>query len=123
MHELTVALQIRSAVESELEADPAPLVATSVHVQIGALTGIVPEALEFAWPHAIAGSEALETAGLEIEWVDTQLLCHPCAETRTIVEQPSLRCPVCRSPDVEVIGGDELDIVAVDVRERVSEMR
>lgn len=120
MHELTVAVQIRNAVETEL-ADDAALVASSVYVQVGSLTGIVPEALEFAWPHAVSDSASLTSATLVIDWVEAQVHCRRCAEVHTISTLLSLRCPGCRSPDVELIGGDELDIVSVDVCERVRE--
>ena len=118
MHELTVAIQIRKALETELASDGADLVADSVLVQVGALTGIVPEALEFAWPHAVSDSESLSAARLEIDWIDVQVQCRPCSGVQTITELRSMRCPVCRSPEVEVMSGDELDIVSVDVRER-----
>lgn len=118
MHELTVAIQIRNAIETELAADNEDLIVDSVHVQVGALTGIVPEALDFAWPHAVSGTPNLASARLVIDWVDALVHCSPCAATYTISTFVSLRCPVCRSPDVELTGGDELDILSVDVREQ-----
>jgi hydrogenase nickel incorporation protein HypA/HybF len=118
MHELTVAIQIRRGLETELASDEGTLVADVVRVQVGALSGIVPEALQFAWPHAVADSATLGSARLDIDWVDVQLLCVACNDVYTLTEFRSLRCPHCRSPDVEVIAGDELDIASVDVRER-----
>jgi hydrogenase nickel incorporation protein HypA/HybF len=117
MHELTVAVQIRRVLESELVGD-GDLVAERVRVQVGALTGIVPEALEFAWPHAVADSPLLGSATLEIEWIEASLACRSCSATHRTANLRSLRCPVCHSPDIDVTGGDELDIADVDVRER-----
>ena len=118
MHELTVAIQICNVLETELASDGADLVADAVHVQVGALTGIVPEALEFAWPHAVAGSETLGSARLEVVRVDVRVACRPCGDVQVMTYLRALRCPVCRSPEVEVLGGDELEILSVDVRER-----
>ena len=122
MHELTVAIQIRRGLETELASDEGTLVADVVRVQVGALSGIVPEALQFAWPHAVADSATLGSARLDIDWVDVQLLCVACNDAYTLTEFRSLRCPHCRSPDVEIIAGDELDIASVDVRERARDL-
>jgi hydrogenase nickel incorporation protein HypA/HybF len=122
MHELTVAIQIRRALETELASDDGALVADAVRVQVGALSGIVPEALQFAWPHAVADSAALGSARLDIDWIDVKLLCVACSDVYTLTEFRSLRCPNCRSPDVEIIAGDELDIASVDVRERARDL-
>jgi hydrogenase nickel incorporation protein HypA/HybF len=122
MHELTVAIQIRRGLETELASDEGTLVADVVRVQVGALSGIVPEALQFAWPHAVADSATLGSARLDIDWIDVQLLCVACNDVYTLTEFRSLRCPHCRSPDVEIIAGDELDIASVDVRERARDL-
>jgi hydrogenase nickel incorporation protein HypA/HybF len=119
VHELSVALQIRTVLEEELMTDDGPLVAESVRVQVGALANVVPEALQFAWPHAVSGSRSLDGSRIEIDWVDATLRCGDCAASHTTATLVTLRCPACRSADVEVIGGDELDIVGVDVREPV----
>ena len=118
MHELTVAIQIRRGLETELASENGTVVADVVRVQVGALSGIVPEALQFAWPHAVADSATLGSARLDIDWIDVQLLCAACNDVYTLTEFRSLRCPHCGSPDVEIIAGDELDIASVDVRER-----
>lgn len=121
MHELTVAIQIRNALETELSSDDGTLFADVVRIQVGAMSGVVPEALQFAWPHAVADSTALGSARLDIDWVDVQLHCGACDDGYVLTELRSLRCPNCRSPDVEVIAGDELDITSVDIREPTHE--
>lgn len=122
MHELTVAIQIRQGLDIELSTDDGVLVADAVRVQIGALSGIVPAALQFAWPHAVSDSEALSSARLDIDWIEVQLHCAACADTYTLPEFRSLRCPQCRSAEVEIVAGDELDIASVDIRERPRDM-
>jgi hydrogenase nickel incorporation protein HypA/HybF len=122
MHELTVAIQIRNALETELASDDGTLIADAVRVQVGAMSGIVPEALQFAWPHAVADSVALGSARLDIDWIDVKLHCGACADVYTLAELRSLRCPNCRSPDVEVIAGDELDIASVDIRDQARDL-
>jgi hydrogenase nickel incorporation protein HypA/HybF len=117
VHELTVALRICQALETEL-ADEPDLVATEVKVQVGALSGIVPAALQFAWSHAVAESHLLDGSRLEIDWIDASGRCPRCDLIRVVTNLQSFRCPVCDAPIEEVTGGDELDILSVDVRAR-----
>ena len=116
MHEMSVALQIRRSLEEELAWEPG-LTVVRVGVQVGALSGIVPAALEFAWPHAVVDSPMLGDSTLTVEWVDVSGRCEPCDAHRTLPGLVSLRCPVCGAPLAEITGGDELDITTVDVRE------
>ena len=118
MHELTVAAQIRSTLERELVPEADAVAVDVVRVQVGALTGLVPEALEFVWPHAVADSSLLGHAAIEVELVEAAIECGACGSTSTTAVVRALRCPVCRSPDIQVVGGDELDIVSIDVSDR-----
>ena len=115
MHELSVALRIVESLEHEL-ADEGEIEVAAVCIQVGALTGIVPEALQFAWPHA-AEPSLLRGSRLEIEWVEAAGLCPTCGIERTITNLQSFRCPVCGSPIGEIAGGNELDILSVEVRD------
>lgn len=119
MHELTVAIRIREVLQTELAAED-DLVVESVRVQVGALTNIVPEALQFAWPHAVADSALLGGSSIDIDWVDAQLRCRSCSATHTSATLVTLRCPACRSGEVDIVGGDELDILDVQVRDVVA---
>ena len=115
MHELTIALRIREALETEFADDPEMFV-TSVTIQVGALSGIVPEALEFAWSHAVFDCDFLADSNLVVDKVAATGFCQKCRENRTITNIQSFRCPICRTPIGDITGGDELDILTVDVR-------
>lgn len=116
VHELSVALRIRQSLEAEF-ADEPELRVIRVGLQVGALAGVVPAALEFAWSHAVADSTVLAGSRIDIEWIDVTGVCQRCATGRTITSLASLRCPVCGEPLTELTGGDELDIATVDVRD------
>ena len=73
MHELSVAVQIVETVEAELVPYPGSRV-TSVALRIGKLSGVVPEALEFAWPAATEGTP-LYGSRLEMQLVDAVAWC------------------------------------------------
>lgn len=113
---MTVALQIRRSLEAEL-ADEPDLRVVRVGLQVGALSGIVPAALEFAWPHAMSDSPLLDGSTVDVEWIDVTGRCERCDAVRTLPGLVSLRCPVCGTPLAEITGGDALDITTVDVRD------
>ena len=122
MHELSVALRIVEALNEELveEAelfDSGELAVSTVTIEVGALTGLVPEALQFAWDHATEGS-FLRDSRLKIEWVDAAGLCPICRAKRTITNLQSFRCPVCRTPIDQVVGGNEMEILTMEVAPR-----
>ena len=64
MHELSIALRIVEALEEELKADQREttsgdsdgMIVSTVSIQVGTLTGLVPEALEFSWQYATENS-------------------------------------------------------------------
>lgn len=118
VHELSVALRIRQSLEEEF-ADEPDLHIVRVGLQVGALAGVVPAALEFAWAHAVADSPVLAESRVDIEWIDVTGVCQRCTVERTITSLASIRCPVCSDPLAELTGGDELDIATVDVRNRI----
>lgn len=82
MHELSIALRLVELVEEQLAGEAAETVVTAVDIRIGALSSVVPEALQFAWGPATEGtrlagaalriaplaeSDALELTAVELE--------------------------------------------------------
>ena len=119
MHELTIALRIVEALHEELadEADlfeAGELSVSTVTIQVGALTGLVPEALQFAWDMATENSR-LHGSALQIEWVDAVGYCPTCQANRVITNLQSFRCPSCRAPILQAVEGNELEILTMEV--------
>ena len=82
MHELSIALRLVELVEEQLAGEAAETVVTAVDIRIGALSSVVPEALQFALGPATEGtrlagaalriaplaeSDALELTAVELE--------------------------------------------------------
>jgi hydrogenase nickel incorporation protein HypA/HybF len=84
-----------------------------VRLRIGALSGVVPEALEFAFEALSAGTPA-EGAQLAIESVPARFWCDVCAEE---FESPDLfaECPRCRKPSGELRAGREMELASLEV--------
>lgn len=108
MHELAIA---ESVVETVLARTEGRHV-TTVRLRVGRLSGVVPDALDFSFELATAGTP-LEGATLEIEQPAGQASCRTCGEAFTL-DDLILLCP-CGSADVEVVAGRELAVASVEV--------
>jgi len=118
MHELSVAMRIVEALDQELAGEEDELIVSAVAIEVGALTGLVPEALQFSWDLATEGS-LLQGSKLDIQVEDAAGYCPQCQEERTITNLQSMRCPVCRTSIGQVTGGNELEILTVEVQSEI----
>ena len=108
MHELAIA---ESVVETVTQRLPGATV-TCVHLEIGALSGVVPDSIRFCFDLATEGTP-LAGAALEITEPPARCRCRACgAEFQP--DTPIVLCP-CGSADVAVLGGEELKILSVQV--------
>ena len=108
MHELAIT---QSVVETVLRHTGAQRVAV-VRLQVGRLTGVVPEAVEFCFGLATEGTP-LDGATLEIERPPGIGHCCTCEDDFALADLVPL-CP-CGSSDVEILTGRELQVTSVDV--------
>lgn len=112
MHELSVACEMARQIEVIAARESATRVA-SVRVAVGAMSGVEPEALRFAFPLAMEGTVAAG-AELVIDEVPFTVHCRDC-RMESAPEDEFALCPACGSSDVEVRGGRELHILSLDV--------
>ena len=108
MHELTLT---QSLVDRVADATAGRRV-SAVHVQVGLLSGVVPEAMEFCFDVVTVGGP-LDGAALLVERVPGRVACRTCgAESPT--EDLLLVCG-CGSADVEIVAGQELTLTRVEL--------
>ena len=112
MHELAIANSIVNTVLEEAKKHNSKSV-LAVGLRIGALTDIVPDALEFGFT-AITIGTLLEGSELKIEQVPVKGECESCGESFE-VQGLCFVCPACGAADVTVIQGQELDIAYIEV--------
>ena len=112
MHELSIAQGLLEIIEQEARPYPGARV-TRVHLRIGKLSAVVPDALRFAF-EAITQGGIAEGAVLEIEEVPLTIRCHQCDEVFTI-DDPFMLCPQCEGTDVEMLSGRELEIRSMEI--------
>jgi hydrogenase nickel incorporation protein HypA/HybF len=112
MHELSI---MESALTMALE-QARKAGAGQVHVirlRIGALSGVVPEALQFAFEALTPGTPA-EGAELAIEHVPARFWCAECARE---FESDDLfsDCPDCHRPSSELRAGREMELASLEI--------
>ena len=112
MHELSLALSILDLATEEAERHGGRVAA--VHLRLGPLSGVVPEALRSAYALAREGSP-LDTAELVVEEVPLVAYCPACAAERPLTSAQLLLCPDRGTPTPEVVRGRELEVVALEI--------
>ena len=84
-----------------------------VRLRIGALSGVVPEALHFAF-EALATGTAAEGGRLVIEDVPARFWCTACA--REFQSDNMLaECPGCHQPSGELRAGREMEVTSLEI--------
>ena len=113
MHELSIAMSILDMAEEEAGRRSAEV--DAIHVKLGALSGIVKEALLSAYE--LARTETtLETAQLVIEEVPVMIYCPRCRAPRSVRSIQQLFCSECETPSAQILQGRELQVVALELR-------
>lgn len=108
MHELSIAQSVVEAVTER--ADGRKVI--SVRLQVGRLSGVVPDALRFSFDIVTEGTSAAGAA-LLIDEPGGRASCRSCGSDFELAD-PLLLCP-CGSADVEVVSGRELLISSMEV--------
>ena len=114
MHELSIANSILNIVLQEKKLKQLPEI-KAIGLNIGALSGIFADALEFSFD-AIKKGTLLENTVLEISEVPISGICKDCREIFS-VNDFIFSCPECHSTSIEVHKGQEMDIAYLDVEE------
>jgi hydrogenase nickel incorporation protein HypA/HybF len=112
MHELSIAMSLIDAVQEE--ADARKVQVKAIHLKLGALSGVVKEALLGSYEMAAAGT-ALESVRLVIEELPVVAFCPHCGERRLISSVQMLACPECHSPTPDIVQGKELEVTGLEI--------
>jgi hydrogenase nickel incorporation protein HypA/HybF len=114
MHELSIAMGLVDAACDELARLGPGTHVVALHVTVGAMSGVVPDALAFSFDVAAEGS-AIAGARLEIREAPVTIHCVTCQTEEPLDTWPPLSCPRCGTPAAEVRGGRELRLTALEV--------
>lgn len=85
-----------------------------VHLKVGQLRQVVPDALTFCWSMLIEDTD-LAGARLDLDRVDALLECQNCGARSAVGFPPTLTCTHCGGFDVAVLTGEEFEVTALDL--------
>ncbi len=117
MHELSIACSIIETVEENL---PPKATATKIFLKIGAMSGVVKDALLFSFEIAAEGTP-VQGAALEIEEIPVVVHCDDCDVDSELGNPPIFRCANCGELTGKILQGKELDVVSIEVEDGKTE--
>ena len=112
MHELGTVIYIIDTVD-KLAREQELSVVGSVTLEVGEVSGIVPEYLSDFWLYARQKSDFLKEAELRIETLPAVTYCESCGKTYPTV-QYGRECPHCHSGATYLLTGNEYNIKEIE---------
>jgi hydrogenase nickel incorporation protein HypA/HybF len=114
VHELSIAISLVEIAEEEARRRGVRV--TGVHLRLGALSGVVKEALVSSYEMA-SYETPLQGSRLIVEEVPVVVYCAECGEERRLDSVQLFRCGICGSPTGDVRQGKEMEVVALEIEE------
>lgn len=112
MHEMSLAEGVLQLMEEAARRDHFTKV-TAVWLEIGQLSGVEPEAMQFCFD-AVTRDSVAQGARLEIIIMPGTGWCMACAKTVPMTEVFG-ECPHCRGYPLQVTGGTEMRVKELEV--------
>ena len=112
MHELSIAQNIIEIVEEHAKKLHA-LAVSEVELDIGLVSGVIPETLEFVMDVAVKDT-LLEGAKIKINVIPAKAKCLNCLKDFEIDEIYTM-CPHCGSLQFEIVRGKELKVRSIKI--------
>lgn len=86
----------------------------ALYLKLGALSGVVKDALIFSWELACADTP-LEGSRLVIEEVPVVVRCQICEADKKLDFINKFICPVCNEATPKIVQGKELEITELEI--------
>ena len=112
MHEAGLMQEMLNVAFRHLEASGATRI-VCLRLSVGPLSGVVPDALEFAF-EALAPRTAAEGAKLEIATPGATCYCGRCDAEKPL-EGLNYVCPACGDSDIAIRSGTEFELISMEV--------
>jgi hydrogenase nickel incorporation protein HypA/HybF len=114
MHELSIAQNIIEIVKDNAAKQHAARI-SEVELDIGTISGVVPETLEFALDIAVKGT-IMEGAKIKMNIFNAKAKCLSC-EKEFEVDDIYTLCPHCGSLQFDIIQGKELKVKSIKIED------
>ena len=112
MHELGIAENILDIVRRNIPDGRASSV-KSIRLRVGPFAGVVPDSLKFCFD-ALTGDAGMTNAALQMEHTQLAANCRDCGN-KTEVKNFAFRCTACGGVNLEIISGNELEVVEIEL--------
>lgn len=112
MHELSIAMSLIEVATEEAQRRHGRV--SALHLRLGELSGVVPRALDSAFKLAREGT-ALSKCRLVMEQIPVVIFCRNCDAEKAPESIQLLCCRECGNPAARVVGGRELELVALEL--------
>lgn len=112
MHELGIVFYIIDDVKEIAAANSATTV-SRVTLQLGEVSGVVPDLLQSAWEWACKREPLMDGARLEIEDIPAVTYCEGCGAEYGTAEHGKI-CPACGSEHTYLLRGREVMIKEIE---------
>jgi len=112
LHELSLTQGLIEIAEEHARRENATVI-TSVTMEIGTLSGVMPEAVEFAFEACSQGTLA-DGATLEIRRIPALGRCHECGK-ESAMESLYDSCTSCNSFALEILKGQEMALIEMEI--------
>jgi len=113
MHEMGIAMQVVEIALASIPEDMSGNAVERVNLRVGKLSAVVPDSLGFCYEVVIRGTP-LAGSTLNIEEVPVTADCNDCGH-QWIADRPEFHCTKCGSGAVQIVSGQELEIVSIDI--------
>ena len=118
MHELSLAQGILNIVKEHVPPQRIAAV-RRVRVDIGRLSGVVADSLDFCFT-ALVAETSLQESRLELNTIPLRLACADCQETFESAGDV-FHCPSCGGSRTTVVSGMELQVAEIELEEEPEE--
>lgn len=113
MHELGIVFHIMDTVEQTARDNHVSRV-QKVVMELGEVSGVVPQALTDCWNWAKKRSQLLEDCSMGVEILPAKTLCRDCRQVYPTVEHGRI-CPFCASGQTHLLQGTKINILQIEV--------
>lgn len=115
MHEMSVIAHIIDTLDNFAQRNNIGEIQTVV-LQVGAVSGVIPEFVHECWAPAVYFSKHMKKATVEIEEIPAIGRCRDCGHEYDMQKHEGI-CPQCKSSHWQELSGSELIIKEVRVAE------
>ena len=112
MHELGTIYYVIDTVEKLMVENDLKIVG-SITLEVGEVSGIIPEYLADFWLYAREKTEHFKETELKIEKLDAVTYCQNCTKTYPTMQYAKI-CPYCKSSNTFLVTGNEYIIKEIE---------